>query len=303
MIEGTYIISYRYDDSSGNPGNTLTRTVIVRDSTAPVQTLNGASTIYVEFGSAYTELGATWTDAHDGTGSSIISGFVNVGLGSYTVSYDYRDVAHNDAVTLTRTVVVRDTIKPIQTLNGASTIYVEFGSNYSELGAIWTDAHDGTGSSEVSGSVNVGILGTYTITYNYLDYANNNAIAITRTIVVRDTTSPTFTGESNYNWNLNSTRNLEDILSKISVNDLFSGDLTSTITIQSDTYSINSLILGNYTIVLRAIDSSGNISDFTITISIIDDMPPVFTTTLVLLTLEYANSMTQQDYIDYFNNM
>ncbi len=57
---GEYKIGYEYTDKSGNTKITV-RTVIVKDTTAPVITANGKSQT-LKVGDTYTELGATLTD-------------------------------------------------------------------------------------------------------------------------------------------------------------------------------------------------------------------------------------------------
>jgi hypothetical protein len=79
------------------------------DTTAPIITLNGASTINLEVGDAYNELGATATDNIDGnlTPSIVITGTVNTNsVGTYTRYYNVSDAAGNAATQLTRTVNV-----------------------------------------------------------------------------------------------------------------------------------------------------------------------------------------------------
>jgi len=189
---GSYTITYSYTDANGNVADTITRTVIVEDSTKPVLTLNGDSTVYVGLNGTYTESGASWTDNYDGSGQAVVSGTVDTTtLGTYTITYSYTDSNGNVADTITRTVIVEDQTKPVLTLNGDSTVYVEYNGTYSELGAIFNDNVDGTGSAVVSGTVDTSTLGSYTITYSYTDANGNVADTITRTVIVEDSTSPT----------------------------------------------------------------------------------------------------------------
>lgn len=44
---GTFTLSYDYTDNAGNVSTTVTRTVNVIDTTAPVITLNGSGTITI----------------------------------------------------------------------------------------------------------------------------------------------------------------------------------------------------------------------------------------------------------------
>lgn len=299
---GDYLIVFRATDSAGNY-NEVNLTVRVVDVEAPIINLIGGSPFYVEVGSVFTDPGATVSDNYDSGMNVTSSGTVNTSvLGTYTRYYNVTDSSGNSATQVTRSVIVRDTTAPAQSLVGSSTVYIEFGDNYSELGATWTDTYDGSGSSVVIGSVNVGVLGTYIISYNITDSNGNVASTITRTVVVRDTTAPVFTGNSNYTWNVSLGYNMFYLQSLFTASDLYDGDLTADITVQSDTFSGNETAIGIYTVVFRATDSIGNYTDFTVTINIIDDIAPLFTTTASILTMEYANSMTQQDIIDYLNN-
>ena len=80
-----------------------------------------------------------------------------------------------------------DTQAPVITLNGASTINLNLGSTYTELGATATDNVDGdlTSSIIIGGdTVDPNLLGTYLVTYNVSDAAGNNAVEVTRTVNV-----------------------------------------------------------------------------------------------------------------------
>ncbi len=201
----TYTLTYRKVDAAGNTW-TINRTVIVRDTTVPVVTLNWATTIYVEYGNTYTELWATWTDLRDGTGVvSIISWLVNTWtVWTYALTYRKVDAAGN-TWTATRTVIVRDTTGPAVTLNWAATIYVEYGSIYTELWATWIDLRDGTGPATISGVVNTWVIWTYILTYRKVDAAGNTGNTVTRTVIVRDITLPeitTATATPNMIWSI-----------------------------------------------------------------------------------------------------
>ena len=55
-MPGTYTIEYDYTDVNGNVATTVTRTVIVEDTTVPVITLNGSGVITLEVFDVYSEL-------------------------------------------------------------------------------------------------------------------------------------------------------------------------------------------------------------------------------------------------------
>jgi len=65
-IPGTYTIRYDCQDLSGNEATKMNRKVVVRDTTCPTVSLNGASLNYVEAGFPYVDAGATATDSLDG---------------------------------------------------------------------------------------------------------------------------------------------------------------------------------------------------------------------------------------------
>lgn len=86
-----------------------TGTLIVIDTTAPTLTLNGLASTTLEYGSTYVERGATWHDAHDGSGAAVIAGdIVNTTVaGEYIVVYNQVDTSGNMAAQISRLVSVK----------------------------------------------------------------------------------------------------------------------------------------------------------------------------------------------------
>ena len=105
---GSYTISYSISDATGNSAS-VTRTVVVnKDTTAPMITLTGSSTVYLGSGITFTDPGATATDNIDGdlTSSIITSGTIDYSkTGTYSITYSVSDIIGNSA-SVTRTVVV-----------------------------------------------------------------------------------------------------------------------------------------------------------------------------------------------------
>jgi hypothetical protein len=204
-VVGSYTITYNVSDAAGNAAIEVTRTVNVNpDTTAPVITLVGASTINLNIGDSYNEQGATATDNLDGnlTSSIVITGTVNTAsAGTYFVNYNVSDSSGNAAVQVTRTVNVQaDTTPPVITLIGASTINLLVGDTYNELGATATDNIDGnlTSSIVITGVVNIGLAGTYTVNYNVSDAAGNAAAQVTRTVNVTEPSTGCSGGVTSY---------------------------------------------------------------------------------------------------------
>src|SRR5205814_6921440 len=118
------------------------RSVVVVDTTKPVITLLGNSSMTVECHSAFSDPSATAADtcAGDLTSAIVVTGAVDANSpGTYTLHYNVSDPSGNSATEVTRTVVVVDTTKPVITLSGNSSITVECHSGFSDPGATATD--------------------------------------------------------------------------------------------------------------------------------------------------------------------
>src|SRR5438094_10588677 len=144
---GTYTVTYDVSDTAGNAATQVTRTVNVGDTTPPVITLRGSTSVSVEIGSTYTDAGATASDNVDGniTSKIVTVNPVNTNiLGTYTVTYDVKDTAGNAATQVTRTVKVVHTGVPMiymqdteadttQPASSVKPIYAEYVTGSSSL--------------------------------------------------------------------------------------------------------------------------------------------------------------------------
>jgi len=79
---------------------------------------------------------------------------------------------------------IEDTISPVITLNGLSSITLTVGDSYIDAGATASDNMDESVTVQSSGTVDANTAGTYTITYSAADSAGNNAIPVIRTVHV-----------------------------------------------------------------------------------------------------------------------
>jgi autotransporter-associated beta strand protein len=156
------------------------------DTTKPIITLIGNATLTVNIGTTYTDAGATATDETAPANPTVTtSGSVNTAVpGNYVLSYNAVDTVGNNALTVTRTVTVVDATAPGITLTGGAAISVDWGSPYSDAGATAADNYDTSVIVTTSGTVNTAKPGTYTLTYNATDVANNAATPVTRTVTV-----------------------------------------------------------------------------------------------------------------------
>ena len=194
LVPGTYSVTYRSTDPSGNTG-TATRTVIVRDTTPPSITLSGP-VLPVEgnvLGGAVITFTSSAIDLVSGnvaTTCSPVSGSV-LAVGTTTVTCSATDTA---GITGTKTlaVTVVDTTAPVVSLNGSAIVTIEIGSAWVDPGASARDIVSGVLGVGIAGAVNTGVVGTYTLTYRSTDAAQN-AGSVTRTVKVADRQAPVVT--------------------------------------------------------------------------------------------------------------
>ena len=215
--------------------------VLPTDTTAPVITLLGSSSIVVKQNSTYTDAGATASDNVDGDITSNIVVVDNVDTSvetTYTITYNVMDSSNNAATQVTRTVIVDGTNPIISVTNGTDTV---------KLGTSWTDAGataDGGETVTVSGTVDINTEGTYTITYSATDAVGNTGTA-TRTVIV-DGTNPI----------ISVTNGTDTVAQGTSWTDAgATADGGETVT-ASGTVNINTP--GTYTITYSATDAAGN---------------------------------------------
>ena len=186
---GTYTITFKAKDSSGNE-TIETREFKVIDTQAPTIKLNGNNPQIVQYGDAYTELGAI---AEDNAGNFMAKANLNnldtTKLGTYTIIYTAKDESGNEATPVERIVKVVDTKAPEfnRFVDGEGTVVsIVKGTEYIDQGVIFNDNYDGQIIVSGTGVVNYNKVGTYTITYKITDSSGNESEEIIRTIRVTD---------------------------------------------------------------------------------------------------------------------
>jgi hypothetical protein len=197
-VSGTYLIKYNVIDAAGNAADEVVRTVIVieKDDVSPQISLIGKAAIDILVGSEYVDQGATATDNVDGDITDLI---VIVGVdaintdnaGVFTITYNVTDAAGNIAVEVVRNVnvITEDITAPVIRLIGEPEITLEVGGvKYKDAGATADDNVQGdlTEAIVIEGvdSVDTATIGTYIVTYNVSDAAENTAEEVTRKINV-----------------------------------------------------------------------------------------------------------------------
>jgi PKD repeat protein len=240
------------------------RIYVTPDRTAPIITLTGKDTIYVEQGYPYTEDGATADDNLDGDISSKLKKteqppFNNATTGTYLIQYDVEDAAGNKAKTATRVVIVTpDITPPILEVDGKDTVHIDVADNtYTEPAAtLAKDILDGDLLSKVvkTGNVNINKVGMYTLTYSVSDKAGNTA-TITRIVIVGDAIAPVIT-----------LKNADTVYNEVNTKYTDAGvtytdnyctatDMAANLTVSSN---VDETEPGTYTVVYNLTDCNGN---------------------------------------------
>lgn len=154
-----------------------------------------------------------------------------------------------------------DTVKPVITLLGASTINLEVGDSFTDPGATATDNVDGDISANivVTGSVDTSSAGTYTLNYNVSDAAGNAADQVSRTVIVTqpaDTVKPVITLLGAATMNLTVGDSFTD--PGATASDNVDGDISANIVVSG---SVNTAVAGTYTLNYNVSDAAGNAAD------------------------------------------
>ncbi|HOJ67858.1 MAG TPA: DUF5011 domain-containing protein [Candidatus Hydrogenedentes bacterium] len=163
------------------------------DFVPPVITPTGPGSVTLECGvDTYAEFGATAYDNRDGdlTAAIVIdASAVNTGTpGVYLVSYQVADSLGNQA-TAYRIVIVQDTLHPVLSLVGGSSVLAQCHFTFNDPGVVAIDTCDGTLPVTVTGLLDTNTPGDYTLTYTATDSAGHSA-QISRQVSVVDTIPP-----------------------------------------------------------------------------------------------------------------
>ncbi len=207
-IAGTYIVTYDVKDLAGNSAIQATRTVIVSQEANQSLIANASVDRSVEVGKSTTLMGSgvdsggsiltyKWTKDGNTLATTKTFDFTPDVVGVHTLIFTVTNSVGESAfdtvvVTATQAPVVNpseDTILPVITMLGSSTINLIIGDTYLDSGAMASDNKEGVISSSrmvTINNVNTAVAGTYTVTYDVKDLAGNSAIQVVRTVIVSE---------------------------------------------------------------------------------------------------------------------
>lgn len=267
---GEYRLTYTVLDSAGNQA-TIDRVVHVVDDEAPYISLEGDYLLEIEVGTPYKDPGFIAEDNLDGdiTDLVTVNGEVDTSVvGDYILSYIVSDTNGHTFETQ-RIIRVIDSEAPIITLSGDSTVVLEYGDPYEEPGFEAVDNYDGdvTRQVEVASDLDLNTIGVYNVRYRVLDAAGNETF-IERAVHVIDTKAPTIellgedpvVIEAGHSY----------LEAGFTATDNYDGDLTNKVVVTRESM----LEVGDYPIVYKVVDSSGNETTITRTVTAVDTTAP-----------------------------
>lgn len=188
---GIYRKYYIATDGRGNQ-RTIYRVVVVGDSTRPTLSLKGPPVMSVQVLHAFNDPGVDVSDNYSHDIVPVESTDLDTSkLGTYIIYYSAIDSSGNGPVTITRTVLVTDTIKPVLHMPNADVVW-DAKVTYKDP-PYWL-ADNYFHSSEVTvlkkGEVNIYRIGDYPLAYYALDPAGNASDSVKFTVHVVDRIAP-----------------------------------------------------------------------------------------------------------------
>lgn len=189
---GIYTIVYTLKDPSGNAAVPVVRNIIVKDTMRPIIKLNGSEPDSVEVNTQYEDTGVAVSDNYDHNMAIVHSGSFYTQfpsgfatrLGTYIITYSVADSSGNRA-SVSRTVVVFDSIAPVVKLNGPLSDTVCRWSKYKDAGYTATDNYYKFLKTDTLGTFrNTNLPGLYKLQYRATDSSGNTGFSANRLIYV-----------------------------------------------------------------------------------------------------------------------
>ncbi len=222
------------------------------------------------------------------------SEFMNA-IGTYTISFSVSDNSGNTTTTDILVEVV-DVLSPVfSNLTEIEAVYPNVYTVENIIGMLSaSDNYDGDISNNIvmvndSYSLNASVVGDYTMSFSVTDSSGNEATHDLLVHVV-DQEAPIITGESTIHIGYNLYYSEDDLLSMLSVTDNYDSHLE--IIIENNGYKNNHNIIGEYNIIFSSTDSSGNTSEKTLTMHVVDEIGPVVYLDQSIIQV-YSNTVLQ----------
>lgn len=307
-ILGTYDVNYKVSDSAGN-WSFVTVKVHVVDIAKPVISGQSSYTIVYNETQNLTTVrnNLTVTDNYDtGLAATLVEDNYTANKtqkGSYTLKYQATDSSGNKSEIYVVTITVIDNIKPV--ISGTNS-YTRVYNNKLELSAIKsaltaTDGYDGNLNAALTiksdnYSSNYNSKGTYQVVYSVKDSSNNTADYVI-TVNVIDNIKPTISGQATYSTGTTNKISEATIRAGLTAVDDYDGALS--LELVSDGYSQNYQQIRNHKITYKATDTSGNSTEYVVTINVFDDIPPTIYTNDAFINIDGNLNYTLEQIIQH----
>ena len=228
--------------------------IVVQDTLPPVIELLSDPEYVTNPSAEYVEEGFTAIDNYDGDVTNQVVREEKDGVVIYTVTDSHGNTAVEE-----RTIVYKDIIAPVITLNGEQEMSLNLGEAYVEPGFTAADECDGdlTQSVTVEGEIDVQKYGIYSFVYKVTDSSGNEG-TITRTVRIADLEAPVIQlyGDSNVYVKLGETYTDAGF----EASDNADGNVTANVSVNG---AVNTAVKGNYTITYSVTDIQGNTATVT----------------------------------------
>ncbi|MBC1458808.1 immunoglobulin-like domain-containing protein [Listeria newyorkensis] len=268
---GTYHVTYSVTDSDGN---TTTKTITVTVTSNDVPVIEASDIVQRIHQPFDVKKAVTARDTEDGDLTSkltVTANDVNTEkAGVYHVTYSVTD---SDGNTITKTIQVTILTNDAPVIT-TSDLYLKVGDKINPFdGVTSSDLEDGdlTLAVEIlSNNVNMAAAGAYEILYAVTD-SDGNTTKATRHVYVRTNDKPEIhvadqTFKAGFAF---------DPMTGVSASDLEDGDLSDNVKIIANDVNID--VAGDYHITYSVLDSDGNTTEKTITITVLSNDKPVIT--------------------------
>ena len=267
-IQGTYTITWTYDDGNGNT-STQEQTVIVNNE-APVPDAASLDDITGQCSVTVSET-PTATDNCSGA----ITGTTTDPLsyteqGTYTVTWSYTD-ENGNTLTQPQTVIVNDDTAPVADVTTLADVTGQCSVAVPETPTA-TDNCSGAITGTTTDPLSYTEQGTYTVTWSYTD-ENGNISTQEQTVIVNDNTNPTISCVDNQSKEISATETVYTVsgtgFDPVSTDD--NCEVASVENDYNDTDTLNGaeFPLGTTTVIWTVTDIAGNTAEcsFDVTIS------------------------------------
>ncbi len=201
-------------------------------------------------------------------------------LGSYSVVFEVIDSSSNSSQ-ISVTVEVVDVLKPV--FSDIDTILAVYPNSYTTQNILdvlsASDNYDGDITSNIvmvgdNYTASTNIIGDYQMIFSVTDSSGNTETYI-QDIEVVDNEGPIISGTTSIVIGYDSIITEDEIKLNLSFNDNYDDVEELALLLESDSYSTNHEDLGNYSMVFSVTDSSGNKTNQTININVVDELGPV----------------------------